>query len=75
MASNIDLASLHALEIRTLRAFENKAHAEQTDAQLQNESGIGEGQVRRAVEWLISKSLLEITNETAHAIISLTEVG
>ena len=75
LASNIDLASLHALEIRTLRAYESNAGAEQSDTQLQQSSGIGEGQVRRAVEWLISKSLLEITNETAHAIISLTEVG
>jgi phenylalanyl-tRNA synthetase alpha chain len=75
LASDIDLASLHALEIRTLRAFENNANAEQSDVQLQSASGIGEGQVRRAVEWLISKSLLEITKETTHAFISLTEVG
>jgi len=75
LASDIDLPSLHALEIRTLRAFENNANAEQSDVQLQSASSIGEGQVRRAVEWLISKSLLEITKETTHAFISLTEVG
>lgn len=75
MASTIDLASLHALEIRTLRAFENNATADQTDAQLQSVSDLGEGQIRRAVEWLISKSLLEIASETATSVISLTEVG
>ena len=71
----IDLASLHALEIRTLRAFENEANTEQTDTQLQSGAGIGEGQVRRAVEWLISKQLLEITGETTTAFVSLTDVG
>ncbi len=71
----IDLASLHALEIRTLRAFEHDASAKQTDAQIQSGSNIGEGQVRRAVEWLISKQLLEVTSETTTLIVSLTDVG
>ena len=59
----IDLASLHALEIRILRAYQNNASAEQSDAQLQSGAGLGEGQVRRAVEWLISKQLLEVTQK------------
>ena len=73
--SLIDLASLHALEIRTLRAFENNASDEQSDTQLQRGADIGEGQVRRAVEWLISKELLQTTSETVSTIVSLTEVG
>ena len=48
----MDLASLHALEIRILRAYQNNASAEQSDAQLQSGAGLGEGQVRRAVEWV-----------------------
>jgi phenylalanyl-tRNA synthetase alpha chain len=75
LASTVDLASLHALEIRTLRAFENNASAEQSDAHLQSAADLGEGQISRAVEWLLSKSLLEIASETPHNIISLTEVG
>jgi phenylalanyl-tRNA synthetase alpha chain len=75
LASNIDLASLHALEIRTLRAFADNADGQLSNAQLKIASELGEGQVRRAVEWLISKSLIEITKETARAIISLTEIG
>lgn len=69
----LDLASLHALEIRILRAYEHHADAALSDAQLQQ--GLGEGQVRRAVEWLISKHLLEITAETTRPTVSLTEVG
>ena len=71
----IDLASLHALEIRILRVYQNDANAEQSDAQLQKGAGIGEGQVRRAVEWLISKQLLEVTGENTRVTVSLTEVG
>ena len=38
----IDLASLHALEIRILRAYQNNASAEQSDAQLQSGADLGE---------------------------------
>ncbi len=69
----IDLSSLHALEIRILRAYENNIRAEQSDIQLQR--GMGEGQVRRAIEWLISKHLLEITDETTRVMVALTDVG
>ena len=43
--------------------------------QLQQTADIGEGQLRRAVEWLISKTLLEIIGETTTAAVLLTEVG
>ena len=56
-ASKIDLSSLHALEIRTLRVYEGKEEDEQTDTTLPEAAGIGPGQVRRAIEWLISKDL------------------
>ncbi|MDA0709276.1 MAG: phenylalanine--tRNA ligase subunit alpha [bacterium] len=75
MTPSIDLESLHALEIRSLRAFENDAGTPLSDGQLQDGSGLGEGQIRRAVEWLISKSLLEIVSESTRALISLTETG
>ena len=71
----IDLASLHALEIRILRAYQNNASAGQSDAQLQSGADLGEGQVRRAIEWLISKQLLEVTAENTRVTVSLTEVG
>ena len=35
----MDLASLHALEIRILRVYENNASAEQSDVQLQKGGG------------------------------------
>lgn len=69
----IDLSSLHALEIRTLRTFESDG--ERTDAQIQHMSDINEGQLRRAVEWLLSKGLLEISGESTRASVVLTDLG
>ncbi|MCZ6632783.1 MAG: phenylalanine--tRNA ligase subunit alpha [bacterium] len=73
--ATIDLSSLHALEIRTLRAYEGQPDAERTDATLPDAAGIGAGQLRRAVEWLLSKHLLEVTRETPLATVSLSDIG
>ena len=73
--SKIDLSSLHALEIRTLRVYEGKEEDEQTDTALPAAAGIGPGQVRRAIEWLISKDLVEISQELTVSVVSLTELG
>jgi phenylalanyl-tRNA synthetase alpha chain len=73
--SGIDLASLHALEIRTLRAYEGNETDVLTDAALPQAAGIGPGQIRRAVEWLISKELLSVAGEETVASVSLTEAG
>ena len=75
MASQIDLASLHALEIRTLRAYENQTDAELSDHQLQQTANMNEGQVRRAIEWLLSKGMITIMGERVQIAISLTEIG
>jgi phenylalanyl-tRNA synthetase alpha chain len=74
-AASIDLTSLHALEIRTLRAYESQPEGEYSDATLPEAAEIGPGQVRRAIEWLISKALIEISQERTVSIVSLTELG
>ena len=73
--SHADLEALHALEIRALRAYRNREKGDSTDTDLLQASGIGPGQLRRAVEWLISKNLLEVTAETPSYTVSLTDVG
>ena len=73
--TDIDLESLHALEIQTLRAFVNRDGAEHPDGELLSVSGLGPGQFRRAVEWLLSKGLLEVTGEAVVATVSHTENG
>jgi len=70
-----DLSSLHALEIKTLRAFESERDAILSDGQLETNTGLGGGQIRRAVEWLVSKSLLEVASESSAASVALTEIG
>ena len=71
----IDLSALHALEIRALRAYRGQERAECSDDALLEVADIGAGQLRRAVEWLISKSLLEVAGEQAVHTVSLTEIG
>ena len=73
--TKVDLESLHALEIRTLRAYRGREEAECSGADLLSASGIQPGQLRRAVEWLLSKGLLEVTAEETVYTVSLTEVG
>ncbi len=73
--AEIDLSSLHALEIRTLRAFESNVDAVLSDGELGRSTGLGAGQVRRAVEWLISKSLMEVASESNDSSVALTNIG
>ncbi len=75
MKQPIDLSSLHALEIKTLRAFECREDHQITDAGLPEAAGIGPGQIRRAVEWLRSKALLEVVGEATVSTVSLTLSG
>ena len=75
MSQPIDLSSLHALEIKTLRAFDGREDTEINDAGLPAAAGLGPGQVRRAVEWLRSKGLLEVASEATVSTVSLTESG
>jgi phenylalanyl-tRNA synthetase alpha chain len=72
---SVDLESLHPLEIRTLLAFEGQDRPERSDGELLGLAGLGSGQIRRAVEWLLSKGLLEVTGEAVVATVSLTENG
>ena len=72
---HIDLSSLHALEIKTLRAFESDREVTLSDGVLAEATGLGAGQVRRAVEWLISKSLMEVANESNDTSVALTDIG
>ena len=74
-SEELHLESLHALEIRLLRAFESKEAESLSDDDLPEAAGIGPGQVRRAAEWLLSKALLEVSGETAVVTVSLTELG
>ncbi len=75
MSQPIDLSSLHALEVKTLRAFDGREDTEINDAGLPAAAGLGPGQVRRAVEWLRSKGLLEVAGEATVSTVSLTESG
>ena len=75
MNPSADLSSLHALEIKTLRAFNDCDGNALSDSRLPETAGIGPGQIRRAVEWLRSKNLLEITGDTTVSTVSLTESG
>ena len=51
-----DLSSLHALEIKALRAYESERVGILSYGQLEANTGLGGGQIRRAVEWLVLKS-------------------
>ncbi|MBS12558.1 MAG: phenylalanine--tRNA ligase subunit alpha [Gemmatimonadetes bacterium] len=73
--ADVDITSLHALEIKTLRGFESDSASVQSDGALGEATGLGAGQIRRAVEWLISKSLLEIAEESSDTSIALTDLG
>jgi len=71
----VDLGALHALEVRALRAYEPCAHAARAETDIHDAAGLSPGQLRRAVEWLLSKGLLELADEKAAAAVALTEVG
>ena len=73
--ADFDLTSLHALEIKTLRGFTQAPEATQSDADLEASSGREAGQLRRAVEWLVSKSLLAVASEEARISVSLSDQG
>ena len=73
--ADFDLTSLHALEIKTLRGFTQAPEATQSDADLEASSGLEAGQLRRAVEWLVSKSLLAVASEEARISVSLSDQG
>ena len=70
----IDLSSLHALEIKALRAFGSDSDT-LSDGQLAETSGLNPGQVRRAVEWLISKGMIDIASESSDTSVALTDIG
>ncbi len=72
---DVDLSSLHALEVRTLRGFEHAPEAVQLDTDLEASSGLTAGQLRRAVEWLVSKTLLSVASEEARLSVSLSDQG
>ena len=73
--TELDLSSLHALEIKTLRGFGEAPDATQSDSDLETSSGLAAGQLRRAVEWLVSKSFLAIASEEARVSVSLSDQG
>lgn len=70
----IDLSSLHALEIKTLRAFSEGAETK-SDGELAAASELEAGQLRRAVEWLLSKTLLGIKSESSSVSVFLSNLG
>jgi phenylalanyl-tRNA synthetase alpha chain len=73
--TDTNLEALHALEIRVLRAFEGRESDVLRDDTLPDLIGLGAGQVRRAVEWLLSKSLLSVEEEETAVTVSLTDLG
>lgn len=74
MAIDINLSSLHALEIKTLRAFSERPETK-GDGELAAAAELEAGQLRRAVEWLLSKALLGVESESCSVSVLLSDLG
>ncbi len=72
---NSDLSSLHALEIQTLRAFAGRESSVLSDPEMLEATHLDPAQHRRAIQWLLSKGIIETTEEREQTTVLLTEVG
>ncbi len=73
--ANHDLSSVHPLEIRTLRVFSGRETAVYADAEMLDATHLEPAQQRRAIQWLLSKGLIETVAERQLSTVLLTEVG
>jgi len=72
---NLDdlVGGLHPLEIRLLRALKN--HPTGLEQEVAEAADLSAAQFRRAVEWLLTKKLVQITQESRAEVIQVTELG
>ncbi len=72
---NLDevVGGLHPLEIRLLRVLRRDMSG--TEADLRKAAGLGAPQFRRAAEWLLTKELISLIEETKEQIIRVTDLG
>ncbi|MFW5689333.1 MAG: phenylalanine--tRNA ligase subunit alpha [Spirochaetota bacterium] len=73
MSNDIDLKSLHPLEVRVLREF--KPGDTLTTETMTERLGFKVGQANQAVSWLSAKGLLEETGRETVVAYELTELG
>lgn len=75
MSGTIDVETLHPLEIKVIRAFQNRKDASAGLRDLQTATGLDSSRIRRALEWLRTRNALEIDCETTRRFFSITDIG
>ncbi len=75
MTEEFDAYSLHALEVRTLLAFNNADTPVMGYEKIREITGMDPAGIRRAVEWLKTRNALEIVVEKERKFISIAEGG
>ncbi len=73
MVDQLHAESLHALEIKTLRAYTDTA-VRSFESLLEN-TGLDASRLRRALEWLLTRNAVEVIDEETRRYVSLTEIG
>jgi len=67
------LEGLHPLEVRLLRAMSEEGTA--GEGALMKDAGLPEDRFRRAVEWLLTKGVLEVVDRRVRRRLRLTQLG
>lgn len=67
------VGSLHPLEIRLLRALHSSGKG--TEVDLAATADLKAAQFRRAVEWLLTKELVALSDETREKVVTVTDLG
>lgn len=75
MSDAIDLASLHPLEVKLLRALDGHPEPFAESPALASRAGLDEAQLRSAVGWLAARGVLAQASETASDEVSLGDLG
>jgi phenylalanyl-tRNA synthetase alpha chain len=70
---DVDIRSLHPLEIKVLLSFSDTAQL--SVPEMVERLGLKEGQGNQVVSWLQAKNLIEETTRTARVLYELTELG
>ncbi len=73
MTEQSHIESMHPLEIKTIRAFQ--FGRDLSFEKIERDTGLDPARVRRALEWLLTRSALELVSEETRRFVSLTEVG
>ncbi|MGQ0812180.1 MAG: hypothetical protein ACT4OO_13295, partial [Nitrospiraceae bacterium] len=73
LSSIID--SLHPLEIKVLTVLGQRPGTVLSDEQIAEGTALEPSQLSMAIEWLLAKSLVNVTSEVVTPMVSLTKVG